>query len=182
MATETSESETPGEMLKEAREAKGLTVADLAAMTRIPKPMLHNLEEDQFDEYSADVFARGHLRNYAREVDLEPDVVLQSYEQFTGSAGTEDAASGEDDPASKAQQVKERVEQADIAGTLKSLRPTMMVAAALVVLAVVLVISLFTSGSVTAQNPEEFSDSADNQQQWQFEKEAGEETGWSDRE
>jgi cytoskeletal protein RodZ len=178
MATETSKSKTPGEMVKEAREAKGLTVADVAAMTRIPKPMIHNLEGDRYDEYSAEVFARGHLRNYAREVDLEPEEVLQVYDQHTGDAGSEDSVDADADASSKARQMKERVEQADIAGALRSLRPSMMVAAGLVVLALVLVISMFTGGSATAKNPEGFSDSAENQQQWKFEKEV-EESTWS---
>lgn len=178
MATEQSETQSPGEIIKKARESKGLTVADVAAMTRIPKPMIQNLEADRYDEYSAEVFARGHLRNYAREVDLEPDEVLQVYDQHVGGSEGDESVDSESEASSKARQVKERVEQADIAGAFRSLRPSMMVAAGLVVLALVLIISMFTGGSATAQNPQEFSDSADSQQQWEFEKEV-EESQWS---
>lgn len=71
-------------MLCEARESLGLSVADVAAMTRIPKAMLKHLESDRYDEYSAEVFARGHLRNYAREVQLEPELVLKAFDRHRG--------------------------------------------------------------------------------------------------
>ncbi len=75
---------SPGTMLQEAREEAGLTLADVAAMTRIPKTMLGHLENDRFDEYVAEVFVRGHLRNYARELRLDAEAVLQAYEKHTG--------------------------------------------------------------------------------------------------
>ncbi len=75
---------SPGTLLKEAREKRGLTIDDVAAMTRVPKPMLRHLEEDRFEEYEAEVFARGHLRNYAREMHLDVAKVIEAYERHTG--------------------------------------------------------------------------------------------------
>ncbi len=75
---------SPGKLLREAREERGLTLEDVAAMTRIPKGMLDHLESDRFEEYVADVFARGHLRNFANELGIDADEVLQAYEHHTG--------------------------------------------------------------------------------------------------
>lgn len=73
-----------GKLLREAREERGLTLDDVAAMTRVPKVMLEHLEQDRHEEYVADVFARGHLRSYAREMQLDPDRVIEAYERQTG--------------------------------------------------------------------------------------------------
>ncbi|RAL22933.1 hypothetical protein DL240_08555 [Lujinxingia litoralis] len=75
---------SPGMMLREAREERGLALGDVAAMTRIPRQMLEHLENDRFEEYVAEVFLRGHLRNYSRELGLESEQVIQAYERFTG--------------------------------------------------------------------------------------------------
>ena len=71
-------------MLRQARQQLGLTIADVAAVTRIPRNMLEHLERDRFDEYAASVFARGHLMNFAREVRLDPNRVLLAYERQSG--------------------------------------------------------------------------------------------------
>ena len=76
---------TVGALLRETREAAGLTLRDLAARTRIPSSSLVCLEEDRFAEFPAEVFARGHLRSYARELGLDGDDVLAMYHQQVGS-------------------------------------------------------------------------------------------------
>lgn len=78
------EPQTAGAMLRQAREKLGLSVADIAAVTRIPRNMIEHLERDRFGEYAAPVFARGHLINFAREVRLDPERVLLAYERQTG--------------------------------------------------------------------------------------------------
>lgn len=80
---------SPGTLLREAREQRGLTLDDVGAMTRVPKTMLAHLEEDRFEEYEAEVFARGHLRSYAREVGADVEEVLEAYERHTGRRKTD---------------------------------------------------------------------------------------------
>ncbi len=75
---------TAGVMLRQAREELGLSIADVAAVTRIPRNMLEHLERDRFDEYAAGVFTRGHIMNFAREVRLDPERVLSAYERQSG--------------------------------------------------------------------------------------------------
>ncbi len=75
---------TAGVMLRQARQELGLSIADVAAVTRIPRNMLEHLERDRFDEYAACVFTRGHIMNFAREVRLDPERVLSAYERQSG--------------------------------------------------------------------------------------------------
>ena len=46
--------------------------------------MIEALEANRFDDLGAPVFARGHLRKYARLVDLEPTTILEAYVGIEG--------------------------------------------------------------------------------------------------
>jgi len=65
--------------LREQREARSLSLDDIAAETRIPPRSLVSLEAGRFDELPADVFVRGFLRSYARCVGLDADDVVRRY-------------------------------------------------------------------------------------------------------
>lgn len=74
--------ETPGLMLKREREARGLTLVELAKVTRISASALENIENDAFDEFPAEVFVRGFLRNYARQLSIPSEEIMASYETW----------------------------------------------------------------------------------------------------
>ncbi|MBN1945443.1 MAG: helix-turn-helix domain-containing protein [Bradymonadales bacterium] len=76
--------ETPGFFLRAAREREGLSIKELAAVTRIAPRFINCLEEDRYDEIPGEVFVRGFLRNCARELAIDPDELIHLYEQFTG--------------------------------------------------------------------------------------------------
>jgi transcriptional regulator with XRE-family HTH domain len=76
---------TVGQTLKAAREALGLQYRDLAAVTKIQPAMLKYMEEDRFEEFPAEVFARGFLRNYARELRLDAAKLLADYDAQRGT-------------------------------------------------------------------------------------------------
>lgn len=75
-----------GSQLRAAREALGLTWRELAAVTKIQAHFLECLENEAWDEFPAEVFARGFLRSYARELRLDEDRILEAYAQQTGRA------------------------------------------------------------------------------------------------
>jgi cytoskeletal protein RodZ len=77
---------TVGETLRARRESLGLTLRDVAAVTRIPVAQLQYLEEDRFDEFPAEVFARGFLCNYARELRLDAGTIVERYGAQCGRA------------------------------------------------------------------------------------------------
>lgn len=75
---------TVGQQLKAARDARGLTLRDIAGITKMQVSTLECLENDRFDEIHAEVFVRGFLRSYARELRLDADRVLVDYLEQRG--------------------------------------------------------------------------------------------------
>jgi cytoskeleton protein RodZ len=74
-----------GQMLRQAREAKGVSLAQVERATRIRKEYLEALEEHEFTELPAAAYARGIVRNYASYLGLDPAEALASYEALTGT-------------------------------------------------------------------------------------------------
>ena len=174
---------TPGTILEEAREALGLSLGDVAAMTRIPRTMITHLEGDRFDEYSADVFVRGHLRSYARELKLDPQTVIEAWERHTGKRSKLGASAKEpvagDQPISKARQTARKQVvgwQSHFSSLKRSVRATHVVAVALVLVFLFVVVNFLTGSRATAKDPAQFPTT--NQQEWEVEK-AAKETRWA---
>jgi cytoskeleton protein RodZ len=60
-----------GERLRQAREAKGLALEDLANETRIPIRHLQHIELEEWDAMPAATYAIGFVRSYANAVGLD---------------------------------------------------------------------------------------------------------------
>ena len=60
-----------GERLRQAREAKGLALEDLANQTRIPIRHLQHIELEEWDAMPAATYAIGFVRSYANAVGLD---------------------------------------------------------------------------------------------------------------
>jgi cytoskeletal protein RodZ len=67
---------TVGEMLKEARGEKRLTLEDISRDTRINVKYLKAIEANDFDHLPPATFTKGFMQNYAKCVGLEPKTVL----------------------------------------------------------------------------------------------------------
>ncbi len=74
-----SNPQTLGGHLKHQRERRGMSVPELARITRIPMASLEAIEGDRFDELPGEVFVRGFLRAYAQAVRLLPAEILARY-------------------------------------------------------------------------------------------------------
>jgi cytoskeletal protein RodZ len=61
-----------GAYLRQAREGRGIELAELEAITRIPRRSLERLEAGEFDA-RPDGFARGFVRTVAASLGLDPD-------------------------------------------------------------------------------------------------------------
>jgi len=81
--------ETLGDLLREARECKGATLADVEAFTKIRKKHLQALEEGEYARLPPQVYVRGFLRGLAAYLELDADSVLARYSEET--AGQEAA-------------------------------------------------------------------------------------------
>jgi hypothetical protein len=73
------ETEYNGELLRQVREARGLTLHKLADKTRISRSHLENVEADRYERLPATVYLRGILVSLARELKLDPGSVTRSY-------------------------------------------------------------------------------------------------------
>lgn len=75
-----------GQILREARENKGLSLQDIQAKTRINTRFLEALESGQYGALPTPVHVRGFLKNYARALGLDPRPLLDRYEAGQGQA------------------------------------------------------------------------------------------------
>lgn len=71
--------ESVGEYLRRQREARRMSLEEVARATRVPRASMERIEAGQFDELPGEVFVRGFLRSYARAVDVPQDEVLARY-------------------------------------------------------------------------------------------------------
>lgn len=70
----------PGELLVVARRARGISPERVAESLNLDVSVVYALEDNRFEELGAPVFARGHLRKYARLLDLDPGDILRAYD------------------------------------------------------------------------------------------------------
>ncbi len=69
--THTIENSGIGPQLRAAREARNLTIVDVANKLKLSEETIAALEEERFDDLPGPAYVRGYIRNYARLVDLE---------------------------------------------------------------------------------------------------------------
>ena len=68
-----------GTILRETREARELTLEQVAQVTRIRPRFLEALEEGRYDALPTPVHVRGYLRNYALHLGLDPAPLIARY-------------------------------------------------------------------------------------------------------
>ena len=135
--TESEEVVTVGQRLREAREAKGIAIEDIAAQTRIPTRHLASLEASDWDKLPAATYSIGFAKNYAGAVGLDRNEIG---EQLRAEMGGGRLAAVH----------PEIYEAADPARTM----PKGLVIGALVVLALfVLGLTWFNNRSLEAEEP-----------------------------
>ena len=74
--------ENPGEILSEARKKLGISQAKMAELLNLSRSKLVAVEENRFEELAAPVFARGYLRAYARQVQVDVERVEAAYDNL----------------------------------------------------------------------------------------------------
>jgi len=70
-----------GEQLRAARERRKLSQAQAASEMRIDLTTLRALEADDFSRLGAPIFVKGHLRNYAKQLGIAVEPLLDAYER-----------------------------------------------------------------------------------------------------
>lgn len=156
--------ESPGSLIRRAREAAGVELAELAQTTRIPRASLQHIENDSFEMFPAEVFVRGFLRNIARELKLDQDQMIATYEAHTGRKHSSpvELLETQDDPTTlkiatsslrsapaRPRSTRRRVRMPSFDSVVEvvgSTRPSYVIGTLLVLLGIALAISVITNG------------------------------------
>ena len=73
-----------GIRLRELREAKGVSLDDIARSTRVGRRHLEALESETWGELPSPVFVKGFIRAYCEFLEASPDEALGLYREVTG--------------------------------------------------------------------------------------------------
>ena len=71
--------QTPGQILKAAREARKISIGEIAQRLLLSKSTIVALEEDNYSRIPAPVYAEGYLKAYAQFLQIPIDAVLASF-------------------------------------------------------------------------------------------------------
>ncbi len=132
---------TLGQFMKGARESAGLSIDELASRVSIRIGLLTEMEKDNFVHCGGDTYARGHLRNIAVHISVDPQTLIDLYneEHSTESRKIHDML------------VENNV--AKIPTERKSISPKTLAIASVVVLAAIAVGQIIISNSTTTVTP-----------------------------
>ena len=75
----------PGDTLRQARESNGWSLAEVALKLNLTTTSLGNLETGAFDKLPGHTFARGYIRAYAKLLGIDQAILVQEFDQFTGT-------------------------------------------------------------------------------------------------
>ncbi|MTA26859.1 MAG: DUF4115 domain-containing protein, partial [Actinobacteria bacterium] len=75
-----------GSMITKARRDAGFSIDDLSDATNIRSALLREMEADQFTNCGGETYARGHLRNIAKKLNIDAQPFLETYETEQGQS------------------------------------------------------------------------------------------------
>jgi cytoskeleton protein RodZ len=119
--------ETPGALLRAAREKAGLTTDSLAQALNLPVAKLAALENDDYEKLASDVFAQGYLRRYGKLLKVDENLLVQRFNEYLARMRK---------TAGKVSQAKARSVGIDLMAN-KGLLPAAIFAIAIVIAAVI---------------------------------------------
>jgi cytoskeletal protein RodZ len=70
-----------GSILRQARERRQISLAEVAERTKVPQWSLQLIEAGEIDDLPGDVFVRGFIRSYARSVGIADSEPLGLFEE-----------------------------------------------------------------------------------------------------
>jgi cytoskeleton protein RodZ len=73
---------TPGQLLREARQAKGLSLEQVANKINLRAHNIEAIENDEDDSNLSATFTKGYLKVYAKFVDVSEPDILEAYERI----------------------------------------------------------------------------------------------------
>jgi cytoskeletal protein RodZ len=70
-----------GSLITQARKSAGLSIEDLSESTNIRTALLREIEADNFANCGGETYARGHIRNIAIKLGVDPQMFIATFEE-----------------------------------------------------------------------------------------------------
>jgi cytoskeletal protein RodZ len=70
-----------GSLITQSRKSAGLSIDDLSATTNIRASLLREMESDSFHNCGGETYARGHIRNIATKLGVDPLIFIAAFEE-----------------------------------------------------------------------------------------------------
>jgi len=74
-----------GEKLREAREAQGISISEVAEQTRISALYLESIENDDYRTLPGGIFNKGFVKSFAKHVGIDEQEAMQDYASLMAS-------------------------------------------------------------------------------------------------
>jgi cytoskeletal protein RodZ len=129
-----------GNRLKEAREAKRLSLDDLQNATKIQKRYLIGIEEGNYDMMPGKFYVRAFIKQYCEAVGLDPEIIVEEYKNDVPAVNTEEL------PA-QLSRVKSRKSMTPAQSKMMEVLPKII--ATIVVIGIIILIWIFVSNFAT---------------------------------
>ena len=71
--------QSPGEMLRQARLAKELSISEISRATRISKFMVEALENDEYDKLPGRTYETGYIKLICRTTNTDPEPIIKKW-------------------------------------------------------------------------------------------------------
>ena len=130
-----------GQFMQGARESAGLSIDELASRISIRAGLLTEMEKNNFIHCGGDTYARGHLRNIAAHILVDPQTLLDLYNE---------------EHSSESRKIHDMLVEnsvAKIPTERKSIKPKSLVIASVVLLSAVALGQIIISNSQTTVTP-----------------------------
>src|SRR5262245_20448190 len=89
MSVDAGQREDLGKALREARESRGLSLAQITKITKIPAAVLEALERNDGSALPGGIFSRAFVRGFAAAVGLDPEAAVHEFlRQYPSAAAT----------------------------------------------------------------------------------------------
>jgi len=86
-----------GTMFRQARERRGVSLQQVAAVTKISARVLDALERNDVSKLPGGIFSRAFVRSYAREIGLDPEMAIERFTaEFPHESGKEQLPSAKE--------------------------------------------------------------------------------------
>jgi cytoskeleton protein RodZ len=69
-----------GSLITQARKSAGLSIEDLSAVSNIRGALLREIESNNFVNCGGETYARGHIRNLATKLGVDPQIFIAAFE------------------------------------------------------------------------------------------------------